>query len=262
MRSLTLSFSLFLAACGVDHSNTDAGTDTAASASGGYSFGSTGSSGGSSDTDATDTDTEDTDSDTDATDTDATDTDTVDTDCDESTWYADNDGDGYGSAAYTLSSCDQPTGYVSNGNDLDDSIAAVHDVAQPARICTMMSGSTSYDLWWADDTSGDYGASHWGTSTVTGSGEECETVSDFRPTHDYVVNGWWNDGRDRYIAEAGNMVNVTYVYIVFADNSGDIYTLDTTGTHLGETGYASYEANSDGGGNLVIATHSDFVGAY
>jgi len=42
----------------------------------------------------------------------------------KSTWYRDADGDGYGTTSTTLSRCDQPTGYVSNTSDCDDSCSA------------------------------------------------------------------------------------------------------------------------------------------
>ncbi len=41
------------------------------------------------------------------------------------TWYADTDGDGLGDDDSRLSSCEQPTGYVSNTDDCDDSSSAV-----------------------------------------------------------------------------------------------------------------------------------------
>ncbi|MBT3223137.1 MAG: hypothetical protein HN348_29030, partial [Proteobacteria bacterium] len=52
----------------------------------------------------------------------------IDNDCDddvdegvEDTWYLDGDGDGLGDAEAMLSACEQPTGYVDNSDDCDDS---------------------------------------------------------------------------------------------------------------------------------------------
>ena len=45
---------------------------------------------------------------------------------DQSTWYADADSDGYGDVADTLVSCDQPTGYVGDSSDCDDTDGAVN----------------------------------------------------------------------------------------------------------------------------------------
>jgi hypothetical protein len=42
-----------------------------------------------------------------------------------STWYQDADGDGYGSASVTTSSCYHPTGYVSNSADCNDSNSSI-----------------------------------------------------------------------------------------------------------------------------------------
>ena len=39
---------------------------------------------------------------------------------DPNTWYADADGDGFGSMIYTTQSCDQPSGYVSDDQDCND----------------------------------------------------------------------------------------------------------------------------------------------
>jgi hypothetical protein len=49
------------------------------------------------------------------------------------TWYIDADGDGYGSAEDTLEQCDQPSGYVDNSDDCDDTRANVYPGAE--EIC-------------------------------------------------------------------------------------------------------------------------------
>ena len=57
-----------------------------------------------------------------------------DNDCDGSidegvttyTWYRDADGDGYGNATVSQQACSQPSGYVANSSDCNDSNGAVH----------------------------------------------------------------------------------------------------------------------------------------
>lgn len=45
--------------------------------------------------------------------------------CTEEVWYADMDGDGYGNVEYTEWQCTQPTGYVAQAGDYDDTDASV-----------------------------------------------------------------------------------------------------------------------------------------
>lgn len=52
---------------------------------------------------------------------------------DESIWFIDYDGDGYGSSNYTLTECNQPTGYVADNTDCDDLNSTIHVGA--AEIC-------------------------------------------------------------------------------------------------------------------------------
>ncbi|MBM4367184.1 MAG: hypothetical protein FJ102_13315 [Deltaproteobacteria bacterium] len=58
---------------------------------------------------------------------------TIDDDAtDASTWYADTDGDSYGTAASTTRSCDQPTGHVANDDDCDDDDDAINPAGSEA----------------------------------------------------------------------------------------------------------------------------------
>ena len=46
--------------------------------------------------------------------------------CTDATWYADDDGDGYGNDATTTKQCFSPDGFASEGGDCDDANASVH----------------------------------------------------------------------------------------------------------------------------------------
>ena len=70
---------------------------------------------------------------------------------DASTWYADSDSDGYGDASTSSASCDQPSGYVEDDSDCDDTDADVNPDA--LEICDSADndcdGSTDEsDAWW------------------------------------------------------------------------------------------------------------------
>jgi hypothetical protein len=110
-----------------------------------------------------------------------------------STWYADDDGDGYGDASSTTSACDEPAGYVSNDDDCDDTRSAVSPAATESCSTTYdddcdgsanennASGCTSY---YADADSDGYGAgaavcacSASGSYSVTND-EDCDDGDD------------------------------------------------------------------------------------
>jgi hypothetical protein len=61
----------------------------------------------------------------------------VDNDCngssDDTIWYADADGDGYGDSSATATGCFAPSGYVSDGTDCDDSEAGANPTE--AEVC-------------------------------------------------------------------------------------------------------------------------------
>ena len=105
--------------------------------------------------------------------------DSVDNDCDgtvdeasavdAATWYADADSDGYGDEASTTAACDQPSGFVADDSDCDDSDTAVNPAA--SELCdgvdndcdgTVDEASATDATTWYIDVDGDsYGSSSY-----------------------------------------------------------------------------------------------------
>jgi len=81
---------------------------------------------------------------------------------DASTWYLDDDSDGYGDASVTTEACEEPPGYVYSDTDCDDSEAAVNPGASEA--CDSVDNDCDSDIdedvisiWYADDDGDGYG---------------------------------------------------------------------------------------------------------
>lgn len=81
---------------------------------------------------------------------------------DADVWFIDYDGDDFGSSRYTLSQCDQPTGYVADDTDCDDADGSIYPGAEEAcdEVDSDCDGSTddpeSIDaITWYADTDGD-----------------------------------------------------------------------------------------------------------
>jgi hypothetical protein len=95
---------------------------------------------------------------------------------DAATWYADDDGDGYGDAASSTVACDEPMGFSDDPSDCDDADASVHPAG--AESCNGVDddcdGSVDegvQDTFWADadgDGYGDAGSSTEACSQPTG----------------------------------------------------------------------------------------------
>ncbi|MDG1480426.1 MAG: putative metal-binding motif-containing protein, partial [Myxococcota bacterium] len=93
--------------------------------------------------------------------------DSIDNDCDgdtdeddatdAATWYEDADGDTFGNASVTDISCDQPSGYVSDDTDCDDSESSAYPGAPELydNIDNDCDGETDEDLWQGSGADGD-----------------------------------------------------------------------------------------------------------
>ena len=83
---------------------------------------------------------------------------------DADTWYADTDADGYGDATMTSEACDQPSGYVADATDCDDSSAETNPAG--TEICNDIDDDCDDDIdeeatdaptWYADTDADGYG---------------------------------------------------------------------------------------------------------
>ena len=104
-----------------------------------------------------------------------------------STWYVDDDGDGYGDAAQATQACSQPSGWVGDSSDCNDAAASIHPGM--AEVCNSVDddcdGLTDDDdpgldastrATWYDDSDGDgFGDASAGTDAC---GQPSGTVSD------------------------------------------------------------------------------------
>jgi hypothetical protein len=94
---------------------------------------------------------------------------------DATTWYLDNDSDGYGESATSDTSCSQPSGYVSDSTDCDDTKTAINPGA--SEVCDgvdndcdgVTDGSDSLDaiLYYTDADGDGYGTTTSGTYACT-----------------------------------------------------------------------------------------------
>jgi len=158
---------------------------------------------------------------------------------DSDIWYIDYDGDGYGDASYVIAACLQPSGYVSNTDDCDDTDAAVSPVGTEAcngydddcdGLVDDEDSDFSANTTWYADTDGD-GFGDPGALT-----ESCEAPTDHvadatdcddddaavNPDATEVCNGT-DDDCDGDIDDDDSDVDLSTASDWYADDDGDSY---------------------------------------
>ena len=167
------------------------------------------------------------------------------------TFYADSDGDGFGDAAVPTEACEQPGGYVPNGNDCDDTSAA--SFPGGIEVCDGLDNDCDGDVddgvgqpWYADadgDGHGDPLAIRTACTQPEGyldSADDCDDTS----AESFPGGTERCDEKDND-CDGTTDEDVTTTY--YRDTDGDRYGLADTTTEACDlpTGYAAAPGDCD-----------------
>ncbi len=159
--------------------------------------------------------------------------------CTTSTYYADSDGDGFGDASTSTSSCSEPSGFVANDSDCDDSDGAVHPGASEIcdgqdNDCDGLVDAADTDklditVWYVDDDMDGYGYDYGASSTresctqpayFVDNAEDCDDAdATIYPGADEVCDGADNDC-DGLVDDDDSVVVGGNTYWTDADGDG------------------------------------------
>ncbi len=163
----------------------------------------------------------------------------VDNDCDgeidedgDTPWYADNDGDGFGDPDSIVYQCDQPSGYVDNDQDCDDSDEFISPDA--LELCDGIDNDCDDEidedgdtLWYLDNDGDGFGTDSdvveacYQPTGYAGYPDDCDdTDASINPNADEYCDGVDNDC-DGDVDEAGAMDEATWYVDRDSDGYGD-----------------------------------------
>jgi hypothetical protein len=191
----------------------------------------------------------------------------VDNDCDgdldeasaldASTWYLDVDSDGYGNSTFSTIACNQPSYYVSDDTDCDDTDSTINPGA--TEYCDLIDNncdgaidedsSASAATWYADVDSDGYGDS---SSSILSCGQPSGYVSDSSDCDDAVSTTY--PGADEYCDTVDNDCDTSIdesdaldALTWYADSDTDLYGDSSTSTPSCSqpTGYVSDDTDCD-----------------
>ncbi len=194
----------------------------------------------------------------------------VDNDCDGEvddnpadlgTWSGDDDGDGYGEAADVVEACEAPEGYVADGTDCDDGLAAVHPDAAEADCtdpvdynCDGSVGHADADADGAaacedcDDTDAARSPAFAEVCDEADTDEDCSGAADDDDagTEPTSMSTWYRDAdRDGYSAGTGTSLVQCEEPTGYAALTGDCDDYDST-VNPGATEVCdAYDADED-----------------
>ncbi len=183
--------------------------------------------------------------------------DSVDNDCDgdiddddpdvsdSSTWYADDDFDGFGDPANSTESCEQPSGFISDDSDCDDAASDVHPEA--TEVCDSVDNDCDGDI--DDDDSEVSGGSTWYADLDgDGYGDPDNTTTACETPFAYVSDDLDCDDTDNSLVQCPSCL----YHLDFGHSTGDgVYAIDPTGSGVAIDVYCDM-TRDDGGWTLVM----------